>query len=256
MHEGIDDLTERERETLSLLAQGHDTKSIASRLDLSVFTINDRLRSARRKLGTSTSREAARIFADSGAAEPEFLVRKEMGMASGGADSDVSGYVQPDPKRGRALVWVGGGLPMLALIAAAALFAISQQGANVLPGLEGAESLSRAEAQSLPAASEWVTLTDEGKWAESWRASGEFFRSQISAEQWAVVGGSVRDPLGAVTTRSFQSATAAKSLPGLPEGNYEVIEFTTDFANRAGAAETVTLVREESGWKVGGYFIR
>jgi len=256
LHNGIDDLTERERDTLSLLAQGHDTKSIAARLELSVFTINDRLRSARRKLGTSSSREAARIFADSCAAEPEFLARKEMGMVSGGAGSDVSGYVQPDPKRGRALAWVGGGLLMVALIFAAALFAISQQGATALPGLAGAESLSRAEAQSLPSASEWLTLTDEGKWAESWQASGGFFRSQVSAEQWTAAARSVRDPLGAMTTRSFKSATSAASLPGAPAGEYERIEFTTNFANRKGATETVILVREETGWKVVGYFIR
>lgn len=48
--EGVGDLTEKEKETLRLLLSGHDTKSTASTLGLSVYTINDRLRSARRKL--------------------------------------------------------------------------------------------------------------------------------------------------------------------------------------------------------------
>lgn len=53
-------LTEREKETLRLLAAGHDAKSAAVQLGLSVHTVNERLRAARRKLGVSSSRAAAR----------------------------------------------------------------------------------------------------------------------------------------------------------------------------------------------------
>ena len=44
-------LTEKEKEALRLLLAGHDAKSSARELDISVHTLNDRLRSARRKLG-------------------------------------------------------------------------------------------------------------------------------------------------------------------------------------------------------------
>ena len=47
----IETLTDREREVLRLLLAGHTAKSAASELDLSVHTINDYLREARRKLG-------------------------------------------------------------------------------------------------------------------------------------------------------------------------------------------------------------
>ena len=46
-------LSEREKEALRLLLVGHDAKSIAGTLGLSVHTVNDRLRDARRKLGVS-----------------------------------------------------------------------------------------------------------------------------------------------------------------------------------------------------------
>lgn len=49
-------LSAREKEALRLLLVGHDAKSIANTLGLSVHTINDRLRDARRKLGVSSSR--------------------------------------------------------------------------------------------------------------------------------------------------------------------------------------------------------
>jgi hypothetical protein len=50
--------------------------------------------------------------------------------------------------------------------------------------------------------------------------------------------------------------TKAKSLPGAPDGDYEVVQFQTRFANKAAATETVVLSREATGWKVDGYFIR
>src|SRR3546814_18394369 len=62
--QGINALTEKEKQTLRLIVRGHDAKSIARNLDLSVHTINERLRDARRKLTVSSSREAARLLFD------------------------------------------------------------------------------------------------------------------------------------------------------------------------------------------------
>ena len=59
---GLDALTEKEKQTLRLIVRGHDAKSVARDLDLSVHTINERLRDARRKLAVSSSREAARLL--------------------------------------------------------------------------------------------------------------------------------------------------------------------------------------------------
>jgi DNA-binding CsgD family transcriptional regulator len=72
MHEGRQTLSEREIETLRLLLAGHDAKSCARTLGLSVHTVNDRLRDARRKLGVSSSREAARLLAKAEEMAPNF----------------------------------------------------------------------------------------------------------------------------------------------------------------------------------------
>jgi DNA-binding CsgD family transcriptional regulator len=56
----IASLSEREKQVLRMLLRGHDAKSIARELGLSVYTVNDHLREARRKTGVSSSREAAR----------------------------------------------------------------------------------------------------------------------------------------------------------------------------------------------------
>jgi DNA-binding CsgD family transcriptional regulator len=54
-------LSPADREVLLLLAEGHTAKSAASRLGVSVNTINERLRSARSKSGVGSSRELARL---------------------------------------------------------------------------------------------------------------------------------------------------------------------------------------------------
>ena len=58
----VSKLTEREREVLRLLAQGYDIKTAALELSISASAVSDRLRQARRKLGVSSSREAARVL--------------------------------------------------------------------------------------------------------------------------------------------------------------------------------------------------
>ncbi|WP_455155876.1 response regulator transcription factor [Sphingomonas zeae] len=61
---GVAALTEKEKQTLRLIVRGHDAKSVAREFGLSVHTINERLRDARRKLAVSSSREAARLLLD------------------------------------------------------------------------------------------------------------------------------------------------------------------------------------------------
>ena len=55
-------LTDREMEILGLLVAGHTVKTIAARLGRSETSINERLRSARRKTGVGSSRELARLL--------------------------------------------------------------------------------------------------------------------------------------------------------------------------------------------------
>ncbi|CAA9497046.1 MAG: hypothetical protein AVDCRST_MAG31-135 [uncultured Sphingomonas sp.] len=55
-------LTPRQKELLRLVSSGFDAKSAARELGISVHTVNEHLTQARRHLGVSSSREAARIL--------------------------------------------------------------------------------------------------------------------------------------------------------------------------------------------------
>jgi hypothetical protein len=132
------------------------------------------------------------------------------------------------------------------------------------PGARQPDTLSEPSGGNQAAASRslgadsaraWVSLVDDQDWSGSWRAAGVLFQSQMPETRWPSVIRPVREPLGQVMSRSFRAVTKATSLPGAPDGEYEVIEFQTRFHARE-AVETVVVAREHSGWKVDGYFIR
>lgn len=103
----------------------------------------------------------------------------------------------------------------------------------------------------------WLTLTDSGKYGESWDAAGSLFKSAVTRGAWEKAVGDVRGPLGAVKSRKLKSATYSKTIPGAPAGDYVIIEYETDFEKQAGTIETATAMLEKDGaWRVVGYFIR
>lgn len=118
----------------------------------------------------------------------------------------------------------------------------------------GAEAVNHEP--NLAAAKSWVSLVDAKRWDDSWAAAGSLFKSQMPQARWAATIAPVREPLGAVSSRALKDVTKANSLPGAPDGEYEIVQFQTSFANKAAATETVVLSREASGWKVDGYFIK
>ncbi|QAY76123.1 DUF4019 domain-containing protein [Sphingosinicella sp. BN140058] len=259
MNSGVAALTEREKETLRLLVAGHDAKSIASHLGLSVHTINERLRDARRKLEVSSSREAARLLAEREQAAPDSSADKFLGV-SGAADPMASAEPAGRRKhRAQRLAWFGGGMLIMSLVIAAVALS-SVFGGSVAATQAGAAPAVAITAPSASASLEparaWLALVDGRRWDDSWRSASSLFTSQITAPQWARTIESVRGPLGAVSKRTFQTVTKTDVLPGAPAGAYEVILFRTDFARKPGATETVIMVRDPGGWRVAGYFIR
>jgi TonB family protein len=111
-----------------LLAQGHEAKSIASTLELSVHTVNERLRSARRKLGVSSSREAARLLlAQEGREAHKNSGHKEIRVARAGPGQSELGRSHSGATGAqRRQIWVMTGAVML-VIAVAILITTSAE---------------------------------------------------------------------------------------------------------------------------------
>lgn len=240
---GLEELTEKEKETLRLMARGHDAKSMARELSRSVHTINERLRVARRKLDVTSSREAARLLFESEADAYKNPVYESLRDAEAPQTTELPPTTKP--ARNRAIL-IGG---ILMSLFAAALFLTTplmfdQAGS---PASETAARDAAVEA----AARNWLELGDAGNWQASFDAAGESFRTANTVEGWTDASEDVRVPLGAVISRNLATV---RFLNAPPSGFMEVT-FHTRFANKAGAVETVTVVKEEGQWKVVGILI-
>ena len=253
MAPGVDDLTDREREVLRLLLGGHTAKSAAAELDLSVHTINDHLREARRKLGVASSREAARILGDHEDTTPQNHAPDTIGMA----DPTVSPHTpipSATPGRRNRVAWIIGGILMLAAIVAVALFSFSP--ASTAEEEQKVEAIMEQNIEAQTAALDWLKLIDAKRYRESWTQAGPIFKSAITADGWATQAEPVRQPLGDLVSRKLNNVQAPTSLPGAPEGDYRVIAFDSDFSAAANKTETAVLAKTDGEWGVVGYFIR
>ncbi len=114
-----------------------------------------------------------------------------------------------------------------------------------------------AEKAAVEAATQWVALVDEGKYAQSWDNAAGYFKGAVKKDQWEASLSAGRKPLGKVLSRKVKTKQYTTTLPGAPDGQYVVIHYETSFERKASATETITPMREKDGkWKVAGYYIR
>lgn len=268
-------LTEKEKATLRLIVRGHDAKSIARHQGLSVHTINERLREARRKMAVSSSREAARLLLDAEGGETPAATPESFGdrllrddAAPGIADPVDAGPraapvglpagLAPAWRRSRVFIGVTAMTLALGLLAVTAFTHIPLAPAaapaalvQTAPATPPAAATQAPDAAVVDTARSFLTMLDRSDWQATYQATGRQFRSLNTLAVWSDASEQARAPLGAVVSRSFLSQ---QNLPAPPMG-YEVVKFRTSFANKADAIETVTLEREDGAWRIVGIII-
>lgn len=127
----------------------------------------------------------------------------------------------------------------------------------VFAGLTQAKAQSADADVARRAVTAWLQKLDAGRYADTWTDAAAMFQKGVPDATWQKAAREVREPLGAVQSRSETSAQSTKSLPGVPDGNYLVLTYRSSFANKAVATETVAVAQEADGnWKVAGYVIR
>lgn len=122
---------------------------------------------------------------------------------------------------------------------------------------QGAQDPAAAVARATDSAARWLAVADAGKWDDSWEQLAPTARSMVGKSAWHGSVAEARTPLGEVKSRKLQSASFTHALPGAPAGDYVVIQYATEFANKPQSVETVVPMRLPDGsWKVSGYFVR
>ena len=254
-NDGYRALTEKEKQTLRLIARGHDAKSSARSLGLSVHTINERLREARRKMAVSSSREAARLLLHTETVEPAAPTPQLSGDIEFGDDasrprtdqesaSPMSGVRRPF----RRPLIISGVLLMIFALGLSALMLATQLAA---PPTAPDAAPATAPSEAADTARQFLALLDQGRWDESYARTSASFQKLNTLQVWTSVSEDTRAPLGAAESRLFVSQ---ENLPAPPDG-YEVIKFQTRFANKPAATETVSLRRENGRWVIAGVII-
>ncbi len=112
------------------------------------------------------------------------------------------------------------------------------------------------ERRSIVGSEKWLSIVDEGRYSESWVESAGYLKKSVTREQWEQLLQAARKPLGKLVSRNIRTKSYQTSLPGVPDGEYMIIQFETVFRNKQSATETVTTMLDKDGkWRVAGYFI-
>ncbi|WP_020586942.1 DUF4019 domain-containing protein [Desulfobacter curvatus] len=116
---------------------------------------------------------------------------------------------------------------------------------------------SSGKEMALTSANIWLAHIDKEEYAESWRNAATLLKDAITVPQLEQSVSTARKPFGKLISRKVTKQEYHTSLPGAPDGNYYVIQFSSKFENKAKAIETITTVKDENGaWHVSGYFIK
>jgi hypothetical protein len=116
----------------------------------------------------------------------------------------------------------------------------------------------KPDPQAVAVANKWLSVFDAGNYSEAYAMLAARVRSAGDAveKQWVGSQRAKRTPLGRTLSRQFVEAYFARTLPGSPDGYYELLMYKTSFQHKARASEGVTLTKESGHWQVSGYRVR
>jgi hypothetical protein len=108
-------------------------------------------------------------------------------------------------------------------------------------------------------AGQWLAEVDRGDLSGSWEHIASASQQMVPKVAWIDSVMKVREPLGQ-PSRKLAGATFTRSIPGAPDGEYVIVQYTTHFdklpKDQVGV-ETVTPMRDKDGnWRVSGYYIK
>ena len=104
-------------------------------------------------------------------------------------------------------------------------------------------------------ARQWLTLVDDANYADAFKQMAASAKSKASEQAWADKTKSMREPLGAMSSRTLKDIQLSKTRPGMRDGQNATVRYDTSFAKRGLATETLVLVSEDGGWSAVSYTI-
>jgi hypothetical protein len=97
---------------------------------------------------------------------------------------------------------------------------------------------------------------DDGRFVDSYAYTGMLLRARADRELFASQIQKARTGTGALQARELIDASYSTSVEGAPEGQYVILHYHSNFANRQDTVETITLALAKGYWRVDGYYIK
>ena len=115
----------------------------------------------------------------------------------------------------------------------------------------------RDDRDSIDAGIKWLALVDSGKAGAAWDLASKQLQSAVTRDKFVAAIRDVRKPLGKVEGRTAERFARAHQLPGVPEGDYVIIEYKVRFAKGKALQEQLVWAIEDGDiWRVAGYYYR
>jgi len=105
------------------------------------------------------------------------------------------------------------------------------------------------------AALAWLAKIDNSEYEQAWEAASPLLRTPLSATMLERTVALSRKDFGSVQSRRRVRVSQYTSMPGAQRGDFKVVTFQTQFANRPRVVEVVTPHLENGTWRVSGYYI-
>jgi len=123
--------------------------------------------------------------------------------------------------------------------------------------LQGEQPTLGDDRSAIAAGEKWLALIDSGKAGAAWDLSSKQLQSSVTRAKFIAAIGDVRKPLGKLEERTAERFARSHRLPGAPEGDYVIVEYTARFPKGKKLQEQLVWSIEESDvWRVAGYYYR
>jgi hypothetical protein len=110
--------------------------------------------------------------------------------------------------------------------------------------------------QAKQAALNWLDLIDSKKYSQAYSLAAPYFKEKVNEKSWINIIKSTRKSRSPIAGRKLLGSKYFTSLPDAPDGEYFVIQFSSESPESIETIETITPVLDGGQWKVCGYYIK
>ena len=122
---------------------------------------------------------------------------------------------------------------------------------------QGEQPTLRDDREAIDAGMKWLALIDSGKAGAAWELSSKQLQSAVTRGKFIAAMRDARKPLGKLEERTAERFARSHQLPGAPDGDYVIIEYTARFPKGKKLQEQLVWSIEEGEiWRVAGYYYR